>query len=299
MNSQNHAPTGSASPWEHVPSEFRPDLLSIVADTEDDLGLQHVFHSTIGNSVVEEQEDQDSHFIETIQLGPFCYKLQLPPDIGALFAHRVWSGSKLLAQYLLENPWLVKEKRTLELGSGTALPSLVSLSIGSQISILTDYPDPLVLQSLRHTVGYNWDSCQASISRVAVLGHEWGSDVSPIFHKVTDMIHSSSFTCTNHQADTVSSSNPFHVILLSECIWNHSCHEKLASSIHSLLHPTMGTVIVTYAHHIPGKELEDDAFFQLCHDRYQFITQHISTQRGQYMWDTSKSIDIYLKIMKR
>jgi len=290
MNPPCHHNTGSGSPWEHVPIEFRPDVTDISIDIEEDFGIDQVFqlpdHST--NATCDSWEENDD--IETVTFGPFMYKLRLAPDIGALFAHKVWSGSKLLAQYLLDNPSLVKDRRTVELGSGTALPSLVALSLGSQCSILTDYPNPHVLQSLRHTVGYNWDSCQGSPSRVAVLGHEWGSDVSPIFHTVETIMASSSSS---------SSSLAFHVILLSECLWNHSCHEKLATSIHSLLHPTLGMVIATYAHHVPGKEREDDAFFQLCQDKYHFITEHVSTQQGQYMWDPNKSIDIYLKVMKR
>ena len=195
-----------------------------------------------------------------------------------------------MAQYLLENPSLVENKKTIELGAGCALPSLVALSLRSTLSVLTDYPNEQVLQSLRHTVGFNWNSCNGSPSRVLVAGHAWGEDLNPIFQAVENRM----------MTLNVDDSTPyFHVLLLSECIWNHSLHEKLATSVDSLLHPTEGVAIVTYAHHIPGKEREDDAFFQLCHDKYHFVTEHVSTQSMEYMWDCSKNIDIYLKVMKR
>jgi nicotinamide N-methyltransferase len=197
-----------------------------------------------------------------------------------------------LARYLLDKPSLVTNKRTIELGAGTALPSLVALSLGSSLSVLTDYPHDHVLQSLRLTVGYNWEACYGSPSRVAVLGHEWGSDVTQIFHKVETMMGAKDTNCN-------SSFHPFHVIFLSECLWNHAAHDKLATSIHNLLHPTEGLAIVTYAHHVPGKEREDDAFFSLCQDKYHFITHHISHQSMPYMWDSTKTIDIYLKVLRR
>jgi len=250
------------------------------------------------------------------------YTLILPPDVGTLFAHRVWSGSKLLSTYLAENSdTLVRNKRTVELGAGTGLPSLVALSNGSAFSLITDYPDESVLSSIRETVGLNWDICRTS-SRVNVVGHEWGGDVTFLLAGAAERSELCVLSNENDGNDEGLPASPlllddkqqqqqygvmdrdpfyFDTCILSECLWMHSTHEALAKSIDRLLHPQRGVAIVTYAHHIPGKEKEDDSFFEICKSEKfgGFVTDHVCTQQMSYMWDSSKTIDVYLKVMRR
>jgi hypothetical protein len=79
----------------------------------------------------------------------------------------------------------------------------------------------------------------------------------------------------------------------------HSTHESLAASVDNLLHPVHGLAILTYAHHIPGKEKEDDAFFTLCEAQYGFVVEHVETRSMSYMWDSTKSIDVMLMVIRR
>jgi len=280
----------------------------------------------------DDYNDEDGH-LEPVEIAGRTYRLRLPPDVGTLFAHRVWSGSRLLALYLTENPCLVRDKRTVEFGSGTALPSLVALSLGSSMSAITDYPDERIMRALRETVGYNWDAC-GDVGRVVVVGHEWGMRCDDVMDAASaaaraggaggknvvgplssPSLSSSSLTTTTTTTSKVDAGlaearedstrgiavEPYYfdVAILSECLWLHRAHESLAKSVNDLIHPERGLVILTYAHHIPGKEKEDDAFFALCSERYGFVTEHIRTESMSYMWDDSKSIDVNLKVMRR
>lgn len=297
----------------NIPAEFLPQHQQN-KELEDSAHITtaSLFYEQDSSDTEENCGESSSAFHDATQNVTICnqtYNLMCPPDVGTLFAHQVWSGSKLLSSYLVGNSeTLVRNKRTVELGAGTGLPSLVALSNGSSFSLITDYPDESVLNSLRETVGLNWNTCR-SISRVNVVGHEWGEDVTKLMEGAAERStlcasndrDSSSFSDDKQQYGGDRESFYFDTCILSECLWMHSTHTALAKSIDKLLHPQRGVAIVTYAHHIPGKEKEDDSFFEICElDKFGgFVTDHICTQSMSYMWDSSKTIDVHLKVMTR
>jgi len=58
-----------------------------------------------------------------------------------------------LAEYLEENrDELVSGKHILELGAGAGLPSLVCALKGAATTVVTDYPDPDLVENLEHNV---------------------------------------------------------------------------------------------------------------------------------------------------
>jgi nicotinamide N-methyltransferase len=231
--------------------------------------------------------DKDGTTTEEVTIACLKYRLRSSPDVGTLFAHRVWSGSKFLADFLASHADLyVKNKRTVELGAGTALPSLVALAHGSQLSVITDYPDEGVLQAIKETVGLNWESCGEPLGRVAVVGHEWGTKVEEVVNQISG---------SDEQKEE---GIYFDLAILSECLWKHRAHGALVQSLSRLLHPERSFVIATYAHHVPGCEKQDDAFFDLCKQN-GFDIVHEESQEMPYMWDSSKAIMVHLKVMLR
>jgi predicted nicotinamide N-methyase len=116
-----------------------------------------------------------------------------------LFSHYLWNASLLLAE-LMEVPrdrtgavgevqsvrWDVQGKAVAEVGAGTGLPSIMAGLLGAQSLLVTDYPSPGVMQTLRENVTRNLKQQNAPppkkdegpamtvTSNVQVLGHEWG-----------------------------------------------------------------------------------------------------------------------------
>merc|ERR1719232_940596 len=121
--------------------------------------------------------------------------------------------------------------------------------------------------------------------RVSVLGYQWGMDISPLRQAI--------------ERNKSSSTNElFDVAILSECLWLHEEHENLSRSINNLL-CSGGIALVTYSHHIPGKEKQDDAFFLLCKETYGMETELIGKRELEYMWDSTKTMTVYLKILRK
>ncbi|KAH8909124.1 nicotinamide N-methyltransferase [Coniochaeta sp. PMI_546] len=76
----------------------------------------------------------------------------------------------------------VKGLTTLELGAGTALPSVMSSLLGGAAVQVTDYPSPATIANLRQVVARNCipsNSPVGTASPVSVEGHEWGVLSSP------------------------------------------------------------------------------------------------------------------------
>jgi len=316
--------------WQQIPNEFRPRAYQttsleskLLAEANNDIKNhndlntdddgENLFDLFQSNDDSDEEDEND--FIEHTTIGKQTYHLRPPPDTGTLFAHKVWSGSKLLATYLYENSDLIRNKCTVELGAGTALPSLVCLNQGSSISIITDYPDDGVIHALKETVGWNWECIHEKnlqndykvknnnmnlMNRVGVIGHEWGKNTKSVQDFALNTFTNNVRMEGNQIKSMDRDQNKFYfdVAILSECLWMHRTHQDLAKSLHELLHPLHGMAIVTYAHHIPGCEEEDDAFFQICAEKYGMITEHVMTKPMDYMWDKTKSIDIHLKIVR-
>lgn len=256
---------------------------------------------------------------------------------ATLFAYTVWSGSKLMARWFVEHPELVRGKRTVELGAASALPSLVALALGSGTSVITDYPEPKVIAAINDNVDLNRELCSSGGDleggRVAVVGHLWGSSVGPVTAalvpggargeagavvvereageagevgdageagEVGEVARGEAVAGDAHDVAAAAATPAAHfdVAFLSECLWMHREHEALARSVDALLGPG-GAAYLTFAHHIPGMEDADDAFFALCEERYGFATEELCVESMDYMWDARKSVAVYLRKITR
>jgi EEF1A N-terminal glycine/lysine methyltransferase len=151
-----------------------------------------------------------------------------------LFSHFLWNSSLLLAELVeagtLRLPeWVAAEKTslgppishfditgktTIELGAGTALPSILSVLLGTSRSVITDYPAPVVLQTLQTNVARNTvaslSPSGAVQSEVLIDGHSWGE---------------------LDQAIATSNKGLFDRIFLSDCLWMPWQHKNLHKSI--------------------------------------------------------------------
>ncbi|KAK4249782.1 hypothetical protein C7999DRAFT_12371 [Corynascus novoguineensis] len=149
-----------------------------------------------------------------------------------LFSHHLWNASLLLAEFIeagtlgLEIPWTrgiaaplgsfdVSALRTIELGAGTALPSIMAGLLGAKGVVVTDYPSPPVLKTLRENVTASVKEASAPSGRFAaeevlVEGHGWGELDTPLAEG-------------NRHA--------FDRVIAADCLWMPWQHDNLRRSI--------------------------------------------------------------------
>lgn len=67
--------------------------------------------------------------------------------------HLLWNAGRTISDYLEENaPTLLRDRNVLELGAGAGLPGIVSAINGASKVVVTDYPDPDLIDNIAHNV---------------------------------------------------------------------------------------------------------------------------------------------------
>ncbi|KAK3940775.1 putative nicotinamide n-methyltransferase [Diplogelasinospora grovesii] len=156
---------------------------------------------------------------------PLPIKLSEPQrdEDRKLFSHYLWNSSLLLAE-LIEAGTLklppqgteefdVSGLSTVELGAGTALPSIMSALLGARRVVATDYPAPAIMEVLRENVRECTKPSYSPLGEggggIHVVGHEWG--VFP--------------------ADIAEERNAFDRVFVCDCLWMRWQHENLRKSV--------------------------------------------------------------------
>ncbi|KAJ0298471.1 hypothetical protein COL5a_009588 [Colletotrichum fioriniae] len=165
---------------------------------------------------------------------PLTFELAEPDaaDDRKLFSHYLWNSSLQLGEFVeagtlgidtavpvrLGPPMShfdVRGKTTLELGAGTALPSIMSALLGAERTVLTDYPAPAVMKTLRLNATRNIVPAVSptgalTAREVLVEGHSWG--------ELDD-----AFSLANKHA--------FDRLFVADCLWMPWQHANLQKSI--------------------------------------------------------------------
>ena len=152
-------------------------------------------------------------------------------DDRKLFSHYLWNASLQLAEFIEAGSlglntlktefgpsishFAVQGFTTIELGAGTALPSVMSALLGAERVAVTDYPAPAVLDTLRVNMRRNVDPANSptgafTTKNILVEGHSWG--------KLED-------------AFSVAHRHAFDRVLLADCLWMPWEHANLLKSI--------------------------------------------------------------------
>lgn len=135
-----------------------------------------------------------------------------------LWGHYLWNAARSFASYLDSNIDLYRNRTVLELGAGGGLPGLVTAKNGASQVVLTDYPDPNLIANLEHNVASNISANDAE--RVSVQGYIWGRPVRPLLKGLS-----------------AEASGGFHLIIMSDLIFNHSQHDALLQTCKLALAP--------------------------------------------------------------
>eukprot|EP01101_Sappina_pedata_P009840 TRINITY_DN590_c0_g1_i1.p2 TRINITY_DN590_c0_g1~~TRINITY_DN590_c0_g1_i1.p2 ORF type:complete len:252 (-),score=91.23 TRINITY_DN590_c0_g1_i1:65-820(-) len=154
----------------------------------------------------------------------------------SLWGHLIWNASKVMCEILTQTP--LKGKKTLELGAGGALPSLVAALQGASRVVVTDYPDKPLIENIQYNVDTNIPA--EILPNIQVAGYIWGKELEFL----------------------QSADEKFDYILLSDLVFNHSQHQSLIKTCVDCLTQD-GKIFVSFTHHRPQFVKEDLQFFDV------------------------------------
>lgn len=179
------------------------------------------------------------HYVSPHLAQPLLIRLA-DPDVKEdrlLFSHFLWNSSLLMAELIeagslgldMEDPvrggaaaFDVRGLEILELGAGTALPTIMAAHLGARRAVVTDYPADPVIDTLRHNIAHN-TAKPLRLSpdgpgpcAVEVGGHVWGDTDTPL--------------ALQHRG-------AFDRVIACDCLWMPGEHIALQQSVAWFLKP--------------------------------------------------------------
>ncbi|KAK6329711.1 nicotinamide n-methyltransferase [Orbilia brochopaga] len=215
-----------------------------------------------------------------------------------LWGHLLWNASRICANYIQTHADdLVRNRTILEFGAGAGLPSLLCAALGAAAVVVTDYPDPDLLENLEynrtHAITKDASSdvndkpaAEASsgaeesvdvstiASRIACAGYRWGADAEPLLAMLPP---------------EKKSMGGYDTLILSDLIFNHTQHEALLQSIRLTLAKPHGVALVFFTPHRPWLYDADMNFFTLVRDTGDMeVTQVLEHKMEKAMFDVDR-----------
>ncbi|EME48822.1 hypothetical protein DOTSEDRAFT_67766 [Dothistroma septosporum NZE10] len=186
-----------------------------------------------------------------------------------LWGHLLWQAGRTIAKYLEEHKSeLVQNKTVLELGAGAGLPSLICAINGARAVVVTDYPDPELVENLQ----LNIEGC-ASLPQpptVQAAGYLWGADTAELQKLVPE----------------TEEEDGFDLLILADLLFNHSEHAKLLQSIQRTLKKTLDAqALVFFTPYRPWLLEKDLAFFDLVREGGFVVEQILEHVMEEVMFD--------------
>ncbi|KAK4158370.1 protein N-methyltransferase [Chaetomidium leptoderma] len=169
-----------------------------------------------------------------------------------LEAHHLWNGSRVVASHFEAHPALVHNRTVLELGAGAGLPSIVAATLGARRVVVTDYPDP----DLVETMWRNVRGCELISEREKVIvvdGLVWGADPAGVL---------------GHLTGGAGDEGGFDVLVLADLLFRHTEHGSMLRTIRQTLKKSRESkAFVVFTSYRPWLQHKDLAFFDLAREQ--------------------------------
>lgn len=203
-----------------------------------------------------------------------------------LWGHHLWNAGRIVSKYLESRKFLIESKTVLELGAGAGLPSLVCAILGAKAVVVTDYPDPDLIENLQ----YNIEHCQVANKAedevdikniITAKGYLWGADPSLL------LAHIELGTC--RVENSTGPINGFDVLILADLLFNHSEHAKLVSTItQTLARSPQSEALVFFTPYRPWLLEKDLAFFDLVRENGFNVEKVLEEKMDKVMFENDR-----------
>lgn len=189
-----------------------------------------------------------------------------------LWGHHLWNAGRIISEHLENNVSLIKNKTVLELGAGAGLPSLMCAILGASKVVVTDYPDPDLIENLWYNIEHSGLQGtelvdESNQKRIVAEGYTWGADPTSLLAKVPNL-------------------RRFDVLILADLLFNHSEHAKLVATVeHTLSQSTSAHALVFFTPYRPWLLQKDLAFFDLMREASFSVEKILEQKMDKVMFE--------------
>jgi len=182
-----------------------------------------------------------------------------------LWGHHLWNAGRIISNYLEKQPSLVENKTVLELGAGAGLPSLVCGILGAKQVVVSDYPDPDLIQNLWKNID-SVKTQKIANGNIVAEGYCWGAETSSLLSHIAEP--------------------GFNILILADLLFNHSEHEKLVHTIElTLKKGPESKALVFFTPYRPWLYKKDMAFFDVCKGRGFLVEKVLEEKMEKVMFE--------------
>ena len=188
-------------------------------------------------------------------------------------AHLLWNGSRIISQYFESRPDEVRGRSVLELGAGAGLPSLTCAMLGARKVVVTDFPDPDIVNNMRKNIQEceHLPAAQGNPEDPVIVaeGFTWGADPTHLLA---------------HLRPTGESK--FDVLILADLLFRHSEHAKLVDTVEQTMrrHPD-SRAYVFFTSYRPWLRHKDLVFFDIARERGLVVDKVVEEKLAKPMFE--------------
>lgn len=182
-----------------------------------------------------------------------------------LEAHHLWNGSRVVASHFEADPSLVRGRTVFELGAGAGLPSIVAAALGARQVVVTDFPDPDLVETMWRnvrgceliprlaTTDENGEEGEGDVKGIVVEGYVWGADPSKVLSYLPE--------------GEGEGEGGFDVLILADLLFRHTEHGNMLKTVRATLKKAAGSrAWVVFTSYRPWLQHKDLKFFDLARE---------------------------------
>ncbi|KAJ9267743.1 putative nicotinamide N-methyltransferase Nnt1 [Paecilomyces variotii] len=173
-----------------------------------------------------------------------------------LYGDLLWNAGRTSADYLEERAnELIEGKDVLEIGAAAGVPSIVCAIKGARTVVMTDYPDPDLVDNMRQNASSS-ASLIPSQSSLHVTGYKWGNPVDELLSYLPE------------------GSKAFDVLIMADVVYSHREHPNLVKTMQQTLKKTKEAVaLVIFTPYQPWLLPKTEKFFPLAEENGFTVTK--------------------------
>lgn len=166
----------------------------------------------------------------------------------------MWNAGRTSAHYIEEHAdELIRDKDVLEIGAAAGVPSIVSGMLGARTVVMTDYPDPDLVENMQFNADLSQDLIPKRTDdrkRLYVDGYKWGSPVDRLL---------------GYLSPAADGAPPrFDVLIMADVVYSHREHPNLIKTMQHTLRKSLESVaLIIFTPYEPWLLPKTEQFFPL------------------------------------
>ncbi|RAL01847.1 putative nicotinamide N-methyltransferase Nnt1 [Aspergillus ibericus CBS 121593] len=197
-----------------------------------------------------------------------------------LYGNLLWNAGRTSSHYIEERAsTLIEGKDVLEIGAAAGVPSIVTAILGARTVVMTDYPDPDLVENMRYNAALAAPQI-ANSSSLYVDGYKWGAPVEPLFARLPE------------------GATGFDVLIMADVVYSHREHPNLIKTMRETLKRSKDSVaLVIFTPYEPWLLPKTEKFFPLAEENGFRVTKIFEKLMDNVLFENDPGVSVMRRLV--